>query len=47
MQNVGGVKNEISLEDIRDANSKVHNMILYIYSMETFIPYTLNKASRD
>ena len=30
-----------------DPYSKITKSILFMYSMETFLPYTLNKAERD
>ena len=33
--------------DIFNADSEITKSILFMYSMETFLPYTLNKAERN
>ena len=33
--------------DLWNPNSEVVASIMFMYSMETFLPYTLNSASRD
>jgi hypothetical protein len=37
----------IKIKDIRNPDSEIVKAILYIYSKETFLPYILNKASRE
>ena len=32
---------------MKDPDSEITKLVLLIYSMETFIPYELNRASRD
>jgi hypothetical protein len=34
-------------EDLEDPLSTITKSILFMYSMETFLPYTLNKAERE
>ncbi len=38
---------KIKSEEIINAGSVITKSILFIYSMETFLPYTLNKVDRD
>lgn len=38
---------EISWQSLKDPKSKVTKLVLFLYSMETFIPYELNRASRE
>ena len=35
------------MDDYFDPNSILTKSILFMYSMETFLPYTLNKAERE
>ena len=35
------------MDDLRNSISTITKSILYMYSMETFLPYTLNKAERE
>ena len=39
--------NPIKFEDLIDKNSNIVKAIVYIYTMETFIPYSLNLGIRD
>jgi hypothetical protein len=38
---------EIYEDDLYKDDSKIIKAFLFIYSLETFFPYTLNKAERD
>jgi len=35
------------LVDLKDPSSKITKSILFLYSMETLLPYNLNKAERE
>ena len=37
----------IKFEDLIDRKSKIVRAIVYIYTMETFIPYSMNLGIRD
>ena len=45
--NLGNMDETIKIKDIRNPDSEIVKAILYIYSKETFLPYILNKASRE
>ena len=34
-------------KDLRNSTSPIHNAMVFLYSMETFLPYALNKACRE
>jgi hypothetical protein len=38
---------EISWQQLKNPEDKVTKLLLFIYSMETFIPYEINRASRE
>jgi len=37
----------IVLEDLINKNSNIVKSIVYVYTLETFIPYSMNKGIRD
>ncbi len=37
----------IEKDDLKNPDSVITKSILFMYSMETFLPYNLNKAERD
>ena len=38
---------EIQWEEVEDPMSKIRQAILFIYQMDTFIPYAIDKAIRE
>ena len=40
-------KNVINNKDLERPDSKITKAILFMYSMESFLPYSLNKAVRE
>lgn len=44
---INDLSTPLTMKELRNKNSKVNRTLIYIYSMETFIPYELNRACRD
>jgi len=38
---------KINWNDLSNPSSRITKSILFMYSMETFLPYSLNKAERE
>ena len=44
---MGDINEPLTVQILSDPSNKIVQLILYIYSMESFIYYDLNKATRE